>query len=76
MNQKDEIDALLPEWLAEHAISIKQLCQSEIDLSELLDDHARLTNAISYWSGKSEEKVVEFRCMAKELQHEIIAMLS
>jgi hypothetical protein len=76
MNQNDETNALLPGWLAEHTVSIEQLCQSKTDLCELLDDHARLTKAIDYWNGKSEERVEEFRCMAKELQHEIVTMLT
>ena len=76
MNQIDETDALLPEWLAEHTVSIEQLCHSKTDLCELLDDHARLTKAIRYWDGKSEERAEEFRCMAKELEHEIVEILT
>ena len=76
MNQKDETDALLPGWLAEHTVSIEQLCQSKTDLCELLDDHAHLTKAIDYWGDKSDERVEEFKCMAEELQHEIVVMLT
>ena len=76
MNQKDETDALLSEWLSEQPAGIKQLSQSETDLNELIDDHARLIKAIHYWDEKSEEKVEEFRYLAKELQNEIAAMLS
>lgn len=46
MNQEDETDELPPECLAEHTDAIEQSSQSETDLSEPLDDHARLTKAI------------------------------
>jgi len=67
---------LLPEWLSEQTAGIKQLSQSETNVDELINDHARLIKAIIYWEGKSEEKVKEFRYLAKELQNEINAMLS
>lgn len=76
MSQKDQSNPLLPEWLTEQTAGIKQLSQSETDLKELIDDHARLIDAIIYWEGKSEEKVEEFRYLAKELKSEINAMLS
>ncbi len=76
MNQKDETDALLPEWLAEQPAGIEQLSQSETNVDELINDHARLIKAIKYWDGKSEERVEEFQYLAKELQSEIDAMLS
>ncbi len=71
MNQKNETDALLPEWLAEHADAIEQLSHTDAELEELLGDHARLTTAIRYWAGKSPEKVEEFQYLAKELENEI-----
>lgn len=67
---------MLPEWLAEQTAGIKLLSQSETDLKELIDDHARLIKAILYWDGISDERVEEFRYLAKELQNEIDAMLS
>ena len=76
MSQKAETDPSLPDGLTEETESMKQLSQSETDLKELIDDHARLIDAIIYWEGKSEEKVKEFRYLAKELQSEINAMLS
>jgi len=76
MNQKDETDALLPEGLSEQPAGIKQLSQSETNVDELINDHARLIKAIKYWDGKSAERVEEFRYLAKELQSEIDAMLS
>ena len=76
MSEKAETDPSLPDGLTEQAASTQQSGQSETDLKELIDDHARLIEAIIYWEGKSEEKVKEFRYLAKELQSEIDAMLS
>ena len=75
MNQKEEDDPLLPEWVAEHAAGVRHLSQSETVLKELIADHASLTRAILYWEGKSEEKVAEFRYLEKALRSEIAAML-
>ena len=79
MNQKNETDAFLPEWLAEYTAAIEQPSRSEAGLAgldEILEDYALLTKAIRYWSGKSAQKVEEFRYLAKELEREISAKLS
>ncbi len=72
MYTNNQIEKLLPEWLAEHAITIEQLNWEDSDINEILDDYVELNDAIDYWTGKSEQKVAEFTCLAEELKREII----
>lgn len=72
MHLQEKTDAPLPERLAEHADAIEKLRRSEPVLDEILDNYALLTEAIRYWTGKSTERVEEFRGMVKELEREVI----
>ena len=76
MNQMNETNTFLPEWLADHTAASEQLNREAAGLDEILEDYALLTKAIHYWSGKSVQKVEEFRYLAKELEGEISAKLS
>ncbi len=76
MTQIDKTDPSLPPWLKNCATTFEQLSTSETGLGELLEDHARLTEAIQYWSGKSVERVEEFRHLAKEIEREMMAIVT
>jgi hypothetical protein len=75
MNQIDKPDDSLPEWLVKQAPAIGKLRQMESGLYELLEDHARLTEAIHYWTGRSAERVEEFDCIAREIEREIMEVV-
>lgn len=76
VNQIDKPDGSLPTWLIKHAPTVKKLRETENELNELLEDHARLTEAIHYWSGKSTERVEEFSHLASELEQEILKIIT
>ena len=76
MNKKDEIDASIPEWLAEYTVAIEEMRLTDTELDELLDDHCRLLDAIRYWTGKSEEKVEEFQYLAAEIKKELFVLFN
>jgi len=72
VNQIDNTDTAIPESLVKHATAIEKLRRTEPGLAELLEDHARLTEAIHYWNGKSAGRVEEFARIARELEREIV----
>ena len=76
MNQITNTDAVLPDWLAKHAIAIAQLSQKDPDFCDLLEDHTHLIEAIRYWTGKSAERVEEFTYMVSELELEIMGFVN
>ena len=54
----------------------EKLSETRPQLKELLDDHNRLLEAITYWGSRSEVKVAEFFHLALELEEEIMEFAS
>jgi hypothetical protein len=76
MNQIDYTNLSLPPWLKNCATAIEQLSETGTGLGELLEDHARLTEAMQFWNGKSAERVEEFGHLAKEIEREIMVIVT
>ncbi|MBV1915635.1 MAG: hypothetical protein KUG72_09635 [Pseudomonadales bacterium] len=75
MNTKTKPKLVEREWPAKYGAVVEELRVNEALLDELLDDHARLVQAVAFWRKKSPDKAEEFKDMVDELEIEITALI-